>query len=89
MSKKFFFHRENIPPVSLTCVNDMDIDVLGVAGGGVALVDPAVHLAGVTDNQAGGGPVSSEYVMLRLLLLGKVFIIDFSKTPSLALSQQL
>ena len=58
--KKVFFSYKNIPPVDLTCINDVDIDVLGVAGGGVALVDPAVHLAGVTDDQAGGGPVSSE-----------------------------
>ena len=49
-----------LPWPALTCINDMNIDMLRVAGRGVTLVLPTVNPAGVADNQTGGGLVSSK-----------------------------
>ena len=55
-----FPSKSALPRPELTCINDMNIDMLRVAGRGVTLVLPAVNLAGVADDQAGGGLVSSK-----------------------------
>ena len=55
-----FPSKSALPCPELTCINDMNIDMLRVAGRGVTLVLPAVNLAGVADDQTGGGLVSSK-----------------------------
>jgi len=51
-----------------SCINDMYIDMLWVAGRGVTLVLPTINSAGVADDQTGGRLVSSEYNFCLIII---------------------